>query len=235
MTSLLLWIALVVPMAVAAPVPDDTAEALPADDLPAEDRGEEADEPGPDADLEAVEPPKTGIWEWVDKLEGEIPTDEQLAAMKEAEDERRSSDALLQVLADSDLPALMYTDPAKALYVDPLFLDQVDPKDFDIPIEVNGSVAKWVTYFTTGSGREYYKRWMRRSTRYRPMMYAKLEAAGMPRDLVYLSMIESGYNAHAYSHAHAAGLVQRQPEAERDAGAGIRGLELNLRGAQVAA
>ena len=31
MTSLLLWIALVVPMAVAAPVPDDTAEALPAD------------------------------------------------------------------------------------------------------------------------------------------------------------------------------------------------------------
>lgn len=227
MSSILVWLALSVPAAIAAPATEELApEDLPAleaepgeaDAGEAEGTDEEAtgdeeaaEEPGPDADLEAVEPPRTGIWEWVEKLEGEIPTDVQLAAMKEAEAERRSSDALLEVLADSDLPDLMYTDPAKALYVDPLFLDQVDPKDFDIPIEVNGSVAKWVTYFTTGSGREYYKRWMRRSGRYRPMMYAKLDAAGMPRDLVYLSMIESGYNAHAYSVAHAAGLWQFIP------------------------
>jgi membrane-bound lytic murein transglycosylase D len=43
------------------------------------------------------------------------------------------------------------------------------------------------------------------------MMHAALEEAGLPKDLVYLSMIESGYNAHAYSHADAAGLWQFIP------------------------
>lgn len=170
---------------------------------------------GPPADLEAVEPPDAGIWEWVEKLEGEIPTDEQLAALKESEAEQASSEALIEHLDQIHGADAMYDDPTKALYVDPLYLDQVDPKDFDIPIEVNGSVAKWVSYFTQGSGRKYYERWMRRSARYRPMMYAKLEAAGLPRDLVYLSMIESGYNAHAYSHAHAAGLWQFIPSTAR--------------------
>ena len=47
------------------------------------------------------------------------------------------------------------------------------------------------------------------------MMYEKLEKEGLPRDLVYLSMIESGYNAHAYSHAAAAGLWQFIPSTAR--------------------
>ncbi|MFT5681349.1 MAG: membrane-bound lytic murein transglycosylase D, partial [Myxococcota bacterium] len=60
----------------------------------------------------------------------------------------------------------------------------------------------------TGPGRKYYQRWLSRSTRYRPMMYEKLDAAELPRDLVYLSMIESGYATHAYSSAAAVGLWQ---------------------------
>ena len=59
----------------------------------------------------------------------------------------------------------------------------------------------------TGRGRNTAK-WLARSSHYRPMMYEKLEAAGLPRDLVYLSMIESGYATHAYSSAAAAGLWQ---------------------------
>ncbi|MCA9569993.1 MAG: LysM peptidoglycan-binding domain-containing protein, partial [Myxococcales bacterium] len=121
---------------------------------------------------------------------------------------------LVEALEELEIDDRMYSDPAAALYVDPLFLDQVDPSEFDIPIEVNGSVAKWIKYFT-GPGRKHYARWMSRSSRYRPMMYAKLEKAGLPRDLVYLSMIESGYNAHAYSHAHAAGLWQFIPSTGR--------------------
>lgn len=218
--TLVAWLALSA-SALAAPDAPEPVEALqPTEEAAATDENAdpEADEPaieGPPADLEAVEPPDNGIWEWVEKLEGEIPTDAQLAAMKEAEAERVSSEALIEHLEQIDLPDEMYDDPAGALYVDPLFLDQVDPNDFDIPIEVNGSVAKWVHYFTKGSGRKYYAKWMRRSSRYRPMMYAKLEAAGLPRDLVYLSMIESGYNAHAYSHAHAAGLWQFIPSTAR--------------------
>jgi membrane-bound lytic murein transglycosylase D len=93
------------------------------------------------------------------------------------------------------------------LAVDPLHLDEIDPSEFDIPIVVNDDVIRWMKYFT-GRGRKYYAKWLARSGRYHPMMYQKLEAAGLPRDLVYLSMIESGYATHAYSSAAAAGLWQ---------------------------
>ncbi len=169
---------------------------------------------GPEVDAPAEEAPQDGIWQWVEKLEGEIPTEDQLEALEEGEAEALSEQTLLDQLEDGDAPLAMYDDPGAVLYVDPLFLDRVDPDEFDIPIEVNGAVEKWVEYFT-GRGRKYYARWLSRSTRYRPMMYAKLDEAGLPRDLVYLSMIESGYNAHAYSHAHAAGLWQFIPSTGR--------------------
>jgi membrane-bound lytic murein transglycosylase D len=40
------------------------------------------------------------------------------------------------------------------------------------------------------------------------MIQAKLEERGMPQDLIYLAMIESGFNPKAYSSAHASGLWQ---------------------------
>jgi len=43
------------------------------------------------------------------------------------------------------------------------------------------------------------------------MILAELEKAGMPRDVLYLSMIESGFNPYAYSSAAAAGLWQFIP------------------------
>jgi membrane-bound lytic murein transglycosylase D len=38
-----------------------------------------------------------------------------------------------------------------------------------------------------------------------PVMQPILEEKGLPRDTIYLAMIESGFSAHAYSWAHAAG------------------------------
>jgi membrane-bound lytic murein transglycosylase D len=110
--------------------------------------------------------------------------------------------------------AEFYKRPGAVLAVDPLFLDRVDPSEFDIPIVVNPEVEKWVRYFT-GTGRKHYARYLSRSTTYRPMMYREIEARGMPRDLVYLSMIESGYNPSAISHAGAAGMWQFMPATGR--------------------
>jgi membrane-bound lytic murein transglycosylase D len=61
--------------------------------------------------------------------------------------------------------------------------------------------------FTTGKRGEF-TRFLERSGRYVPMISAKLEERGMPQDLIYLAMIESGFNPTAYSHAHASGLWQ---------------------------
>ena len=158
----------------------------------------------------AEEAPHGGIWEWVDAMDGEIPSAEQVQGIAESTEAHVAEKELIDDLSGSPPPVAFYADPAAALAQHPLFLDQVDPREFDIPVEVNASVEKWVTYFT-GPGRKYYARWLARSSRYRPMMLRQLRAEGLPEDLVYLSMIESGYNAHAYSHAAAAGLWQFIP------------------------
>lgn len=173
---------------------------------------------GPDPDAPADDPPaertEEGIWTWVDRMEGEIPSPEQVQALQEVTEEESSERALIDDLAGAPVNVRFYDDPADALAIDPLYLDLVDPREFDIPVEINPWVEKWVRYFM-GSGRKYYTKWLARSTRYQPMMHAALQDAGLPRDLVYLSMIESGYNTHAYSHADAAGLWQFIPTTGR--------------------
>jgi membrane-bound lytic murein transglycosylase D len=56
--------------------------------------------------------------------------------------------------------------------------------------------------------REKMEGFLQRSGIYVPMLLEKLDERGMPRDLIYLAMIESGFEPQAYSHAHAAGLWQ---------------------------
>jgi membrane-bound lytic murein transglycosylase D len=78
---------------------------------------------------------------------------------------------------------------------------------YDIPVELNDAVVAYIRFFQTDT-REAFSRWLARSTRYVPMMRQVLEKQGLPLDTVYLSMIESGFNAYAYSFAKAAGLWQ---------------------------
>lgn len=75
---------------------------------------------------------------------------------------------------------------------------------YDIPVEMQPLVAQYIQFFQ-GPGRKWFRKWVSRSTRYMPMMQPILEQKGLPRDTVYLAMIESGFSANAYSWAHAAG------------------------------
>src|SRR5437868_96040 len=78
---------------------------------------------------------------------------------------------------------------------------------YDIPVELNDAVVAYIRFFQTDA-REHFSKWLARSTRYMPMMRQILEQQGLPLDLVYLSMIESGFSSYAYSFARAAGLWQ---------------------------
>src|SRR5207248_3120830 len=73
--------------------------------------------------------------------------------------------------------------------------------------ELNDAVIAYIRFFQTDA-REHFSRWLARSTRWMPAMRQILEEKSLPLDLVYLSMIESGFNAYAYSFAKAAGLWQ---------------------------
>ena len=78
---------------------------------------------------------------------------------------------------------------------------------YDIPVELNDAVVAYIRFFQTDA-REHFTKWLARSGRYLPMMRQVLEKQGLPLDLVYLSMIESGFSSYAYSFAKAAGLWQ---------------------------
>ena len=57
----------------------------------------------------------------------------------------------------------------------------------------------------TGRIKKRFGIYLSRSTRYTRMMKSILREEGIPEDMVYLSMIESGFNTHAYSPSRASG------------------------------
>ncbi len=77
----------------------------------------------------------------------------------------------------------------------------------DIPLEMNPVVERWIDYFTT-RGRAHMELWLERSGRYFPMMTKVFSEEGIPKQLVYLSMVESALNPTARSWASAVGLWQ---------------------------
>lgn len=81
--------------------------------------------------------------------------------------------------------------------------------EWDLPNLDHERVDYWVDRFTQDPDmRAKFEGFLQRSGRYGPMITEKLEERGMPRDLFYLAMIESGFEPAAYSHAHASGLWQ---------------------------
>jgi membrane-bound lytic murein transglycosylase D len=87
--------------------------------------------------------------------------------------------------------------------IEPL-LGSTDMQNFDIPIVFNDAVKYYVRYFTNEK-RKVFANWLRRSKRYVPIITEILRKNNMPEDLVYLAMIESGFNPKAYSPANACG------------------------------
>ncbi len=91
------------------------------------------------------------------------------------------------------------------------FLDTLDVSQFSLPVEFNDRVMQEIFYMT-GSARKFMEGSLNRKTAYDSMIYAKLEEASMPRDLIYLSLVESGFKVKAYSRAKASGMWQFIPE-----------------------
>lgn len=69
-------------------------------------------------------------------------------------------------------------------------------------------VDMWVRIFSEGKLRPKFATWLERKPRYERMISRELRQRDMPQDLIYLAMIESGFNPRAYSRAHAGGLWQ---------------------------
>jgi membrane-bound lytic murein transglycosylase D len=172
--------------------------------------------PALDPEAPAAEEQEPSIWSYIEGAEGAPPAPSTVAATAELVEERRAELGSLGL--GGALPSVeYYLDPVSATDGDPLHLDRVNPAEFDIPVVVNDEVIKWMRYFL-GPGRKYYTRYLERSTRWIPLMHREIAARGLPKDLVYLSMIESGFSVGATSYASAAGLWQFMTYTGRDYG-----------------
>ncbi len=85
---------------------------------------------------------------------------------------------------------------------------------FDIPVVYNDAVKKWLNYYLK-KGRTYFEIYSERGGRYVPLLAKILEDNGLPHDLIYLAMAESGFQAKAKSYARAVGLWQFIPSTGR--------------------
>ena len=77
-----------------------------------------------------------------------------------------------------------------------------------IPTDINEKVDQWVKYFQGRKGRPHMERYLARSSRYMKVMQTILRKNGLPEDLIYIALIESGFSSKATSHAAAVGYWQ---------------------------
>ena len=116
--------------------------------------------------------------------------------------------AVVAVFGDS---AVLRRGGAAVAADDPIW--DIDVRSF----ETDDRVEHYVGLFSNSAKERFVAR-LSRGTRYEPMIRAKLRASGMPEDLTYLALIESGYDPHAYSRAAAVGMWQFMSGTARDVG-----------------
>jgi membrane-bound lytic murein transglycosylase D len=81
---------------------------------------------------------------------------------------------------------------------------------FDINVEsfANHDRVQYYMDFFLGPARDRFTIWLGRLSRYEGMIRDRLRQQGVPEDLVYLALIESGYSNTAVSRASAVGMWQ---------------------------
>ncbi|MEO8200246.1 MAG: LysM peptidoglycan-binding domain-containing protein [Gemmatimonadota bacterium] len=80
--------------------------------------------------------------------------------------------------------------------------------DIDVATFTNHDRVQYFLDFFQGPARERMTVWLQRMPRYESMIRKRLAEQGLPGDLVYLALIESGFSNSAVSRARATGMWQ---------------------------
>lgn len=97
--------------------------------------------------------------------------------------------------------------PMEAILAQDLTAPVEEAITWDLPKERNERVDFWID-FLSGKNQDKTRLWLERIGRYGPFIQEELRARGMPQDLLYFAMIESGFSNRAYSRAAAVGMWQ---------------------------
>jgi membrane-bound lytic murein transglycosylase D len=142
-------------------------------------------------------------------VETELPADAQSAASPQPESSVPRAEDLLTLTPSQQPPTSRFAEtfdaPAETAEIaqtDGGLTDDVEP--YNVPIVMDSSVQGHIRYFNT-SIRNRFEQWLFRLSRYRPLVENIFAEFHLPSDLVYLSLVESGFNPYAYSRAKATG------------------------------
>ncbi len=111
-----------------------------------------------------------------------------------------------EITAKEELAALEQLGVTKEGELAPL-PEGLNLSHYDFPVTINKQVLYYLDLFQ-GKQKKSFTAWLARSSQYIPSIQEEFKKAGLPRDLAYLAMIESGFNPSAYSPADASGLWQ---------------------------
>jgi membrane-bound lytic murein transglycosylase D len=138
------------------------------------------------------------------ELDSIIPPEELAAETRLAADSA-ADEAVLEELADATP-----TGPGEADIEgdDAKELAGAVTWDIDVATYNSHNRVRWYLDFFQGKGRERFGIWLNRMPRYEPMIRERLQREGLPGDLVYLALIESGFSNTATSRARAVGMWQ---------------------------
>ncbi|HET9064407.1 MAG TPA: LysM peptidoglycan-binding domain-containing protein [Gemmatimonadales bacterium] len=106
------------------------------------------------------------------------------------------------------LDSLQTIEPGAA--IPDLTVSDLTQPTWDLNVEAYADhprVAYYVDYFT-GAARDRFQVWLERMPRYEALVRQELTSRGLPGDLVYLALIESGFSTVAVSRSRAVGMWQ---------------------------
>ncbi|MGH7497894.1 MAG: transglycosylase SLT domain-containing protein, partial [Gemmatimonadales bacterium] len=129
-----------------------------------------------------------------------VPPQELLAERQLASDSA-ADQAVLEALADAAPSVDEAEDAARGI-------DPGAKWDIDVATYNSHDRVKYYLDFFRGPARERFGIWLTRMPRYEPMIRERLQKEGLPADLVYLALIESGFSNSATSRARAVGMWQ---------------------------
>ena len=175
-----------------------SAESPMADELAQGPVGNPSDEPAIDP---ADEPDANLV-----PVDTELPPDAQAASGPESATQVPRAEELLTVSPPQQSPTSRFADAldAPAETAQTVFPDAGVSEIYNVPIVIDSSVQSHIRYFNT-SIRNRFEQWLVRLSRYRPLVENIFSEFHLPSDLVYLSLVESGFNPYAYSRAKATG------------------------------
>lgn len=141
----------------------------------------------------------------------DINKDELAKLILELEETKKQLVSVKENLKEDDF-VKFYTDTTEKLIDD--IMMRFGEADYHIPEEMVSRVKYHISIYS-GRLKSIIARYFQRKSIYLPMIRDVLERENLPAELAYISMLESGFNPMALSHAGARGLWQFMPTTGR--------------------